>query len=173
MKIAPARPFADRATRESKLARSGAAHDSGPAGRSPSMGCFEDTPLSFIDKGLMPVIEHQRAGIPATAILVISKKLGLSVDTLLLTLGLPRSTVKSRQASGKNLSAQEAERMVRAARIFKRAAEVFEGEEDARNWLKQPSRALGGKAPLSFMDTDAGYDVVDDELKRIEYGIVV
>jgi len=133
---------------------------------------YKDTPLSFIDKGLMPVIEHQRAGIPATAVLVISKKLDLSVDTLLLTLDLPRSTVKSRQASGKNLSAQEAERMVRAARIFKRAAEVFEGEQDARNWLKQPSRALGGKAPLSFMDTDAGYDVVDDELKRIEYGIV-
>ena len=133
---------------------------------------YKDTPLSFIDKGLMPVIEHQRAGIPAAAVQVISKKLDLSVDMLLVTLDLPRSTIKSRQASGKNLSAQEAERMVRAARIFKRAAEVFEGEEDARNWLKQPSRALGGKAPLSYMDTDAGYDVVDDELKRIEYGIV-
>lgn len=74
--------------------------------------------------------------------------------------------------SGKNLTDQNAARRARAARIFKRAAEVFEGEEDASNWLKQPSRALGGKAPLSFMNTDAGYDVVEDELKRIEYGIV-
>lgn len=133
---------------------------------------FRGTPLSFVDGGLVSMIEHQRAGLASGVVGVISQKLDLSVDALLSTLKLPRSTVKARQASGKNLSAPEADRMIRAARIFKRAVEVFEAEEDARNWLKQPSRALGGKAPLSFMDTDAGYDVVDDELKRIEYGIV-
>lgn len=74
--------------------------------------------------------------------------------------------------SRKNLSAQDAEQRARAARILRRAAEVFESAEAARNWLEQPSRALGGKAPLSYIETDAGYDVVDDELKRIEYGIV-
>lgn len=133
---------------------------------------FRDTPLSFVDGGLVSMIEHQRAGLASGVVGVISRKLDLSVDALLSTLKLPRSTVKARQASGKNLSDQEAERMVRAARIFKRATEVLEDEEDARNWLKQPLRALGGEPPLSFLDTDAGYDMVEDELKRIEYGIV-
>ncbi len=133
---------------------------------------FRDTPLSFVDGGLVSMIEHQRAGLASGVVGVISRKLDLSVDALLATLKLPRSTVKARQASGKNLSEQEAERMVRAARIFKRATEVLEDEEDARSWLKQPLRALGGEPPLSFLDTDAGYDMVEDELKRIEYGIV-
>lgn len=136
------------------------------------MRLFRDTPLSFVDGGLVSMIEHQRAGLASGVVGVISRKLDLSVDALLSTLKLPRSTVKGRQASGKNLSEQEAERMVRAARIFKRATEVLEDEEDARNWLKQPLRALGGEPPLSFLDTDAGYDMVEDELKRIEYGIV-
>ena len=133
---------------------------------------FRDTPLSFVDGGLVSMIEHQRAGLASGVVGVISRKLDLSVDALLSTLKLPRSTVKARQAHGRPLSGQEAERMVRAARIFKRATEVLEDEEDARTWLKQPLRALGGEPPLSFLDTDAGYDLVEDELKRIEYGIV-
>ncbi len=66
MKIAPARPFADRATRQSKLARSGAAHDSGPAGRSPSMGCFavkrENANALIARRAPPPCFFHRPAG---------------------------------------------------------------------------------------------------------------
>lgn len=133
---------------------------------------FKNTPLAFIDNGLIQVIEYQRAGLPPVVVGVISQKLGLSADKLLSELGLSRSFVKARQARGQKLSAVEAERVIRAARIFKRAAEVLEDEEGARNWLRQPLRTLGGELPLSFLDTNAGYDLVEDELKRIEYGIV-
>ena len=133
---------------------------------------FKNTPLAFIDNGLIQVIEHQRAGLPFTVVGVISRKLALSVNELLSELGLSSRSVRARQAKGQNLSAVQAERLVRAARIFKRATEVLEEEGDARNWLGQPHRALGGKSPLSFLDTDAGYHMIEDELTRIEYGIV-
>lgn len=78
-----------------------------------------------------------RAGLSPSVIGVISKKLGLSTDRLLWELKLPRSAGKSCHASGKKISALEADGRVRVARIFKRTTEVFEDEEDARNWLKQ------------------------------------
>lgn len=102
---------------------------------------------------------------------LISKKLDTSVDSLLRELKLPRGALKSRQASGTKLSTLEAERMVRVARLFKRALDVFEDEEDVRSWLKQPLRALGGKTPVSYLDIGPGCELVDDELKRIEYGV--
>ena len=132
---------------------------------------FKETSLAFVDSGLGGIIEQLRAGLSPSVIDVITKKLDMSVDSLLRELKLPRSTLKSRQVSGKKLSTLEAERMVRVARLFKRAVEVFEDEEDARNWLKRPLRALGGKSPLSFLDIGPGCDLVDAELKRIEYGI--
>lgn len=60
---------------------------------------------------------------------------------------------------------------MRVARLFRRAMEVFEDEEEARTWIKQPLRTLGGKTPLSYLDVGPGCDLVDDELKRIEYGV--
>lgn len=133
---------------------------------------FKGTSLAFIDSGLGDIIAQVRVGLSPSVISVISKKLDMSVDSLLRELKLPRSTVKFRQASGKRLSAQVAERIVRVARLFKRAMEVFEDEEDARTWIKQPLRTLGGKTPLSYLDVGPGYDLVDDELKRIEYGVL-
>nr|WP_315215725.1 MbcA/ParS/Xre antitoxin family protein [uncultured Duganella sp.] len=38
--------------------------------------------------------------------------------------------------------------------------------------MTQDNRSLGGKAPLSLLDTEAGYELVLDTLGRIEHGIV-
>lgn len=87
---------------------------------------------------------------------MISEKLGRSIDRLLSELKLTRSTVKSRQEGGKKLPTLEAERKVRVAWLFKRAVDVFEDEEDARDWLKQSLRALGCKTPVSFFGYRSG-----------------
>lgn len=82
----------------------------------------------------------------------------MSVARLLRELKLPRSTVKSHQASGKKLSALEAERMVKVARskvraTFGRAAELFDDDDNVRSWLKQPLCTLGAKlrCPWAFI----------------------
>ena len=41
----------------------------------------------------------------------------------------------------------------------------------AATWLRRPSRALGGAAPLALLDSEAGAKAVDDLLGRIEHGI--
>ena len=80
------------------------------------------------------------------------------------------TTDQQRQAARENLSLIESDRLYRLARIEAHATEVFEDEETAADWLKQPNRALGEK-PIDLLDTDAGTDRVDRLLTRIEYGV--
>ena len=133
---------------------------------------FENTSLTFVDNNLFEIIRRQREGLPLKVISVMSRKLDMNVDAFTTALSLPRNIKKSRFMRGKNLPPLAAERVIRAARILKRATEVFESEQDACIWLKLRNRALGGKMPLSYMDTGAGFHHVGDELKRIEYGLV-
>lgn len=61
--------------------------------------------------------------------------------------------------------------MVRLAQVIKRAVEVFEDEQTALSWLKNPNAALGGSSPLSLLDTELGSLAVSNTLGRIEHGV--
>lgn len=138
----------------------------------PALSIFNGTALAFIDGSLYGIIEQLRTGLDPSAMGVICRKLDLSIDELLCELKLRGSTAKNRQAHGKRFLDLAAERLVRTARTFKRAMEVFENESDARAWIRHPLRTLGGASPLSFLDTGPGCELVEDELKRIQYGVV-
>jgi putative toxin-antitoxin system antitoxin component (TIGR02293 family) len=60
----------------------------------------------------------------------------------------------------------------RVNRVFDRAIQVLEDREAAQAWMHQENRSLGGKLPLSLLDTKAGYQLVLDTLGRIESGTV-
>ncbi|MBM0105801.1 DUF2384 domain-containing protein [Steroidobacter sp. S1-65] len=51
-----------------------------------------------------------------------------------------------------------------------RAVQVFNSKEKARDWLKKQNPALQGEVPLELLATDAGAELVTDELTRIDYG---
>ncbi len=55
--------------------------------------------------------------------------------------------------------------------IFIKCIEVFGTKEQAENWMKSPNLALGGKTPASLVIEPKGLKMVEDVLKRIEYGI--
>ena len=55
--------------------------------------------------------------------------------------------------------------------IRKFAEETFGDPTKAAAWLKRPTRALDGKAPLDLLDTEIGAGKVEQLLTRIAYGI--
>ena len=69
------------------------------------------------------------------------------------------------------MSAAEAEKSLRVARVFAFATELLGSETDARVWLTQNIPALGGKRPLDLLDTDVGAYEVTNLLGGIEWGI--
>lgn len=117
-------------------------------------------------------IDTVRNGVPFAVVQHIAERLRLSLDQLLEYSGLSKSTVKARQTNMQPLSAMESDRLYRADRLITKADSIFLNEEDAAAWLRTPLRSLGNVVPLSLIDTVPGYEMVLDELGRIEYGAV-
>ena len=78
-------------------------------------------------------------------------------------------TAQRRKEQGA-LTAEESDRLARIARVTQRAVDALGDTEQARVWLRRPNRALHGVEPLELLRTDAGAELVTDELGRIEYG---
>lgn len=84
---------------------------------------------------------------------------------------IPERTLARRKESGR-FEPDETDRLVRTSRVFARAIELFEGNsENARHWLTNPVRALGGRTQLDFASTDVGAIEVDNLIGRLAYGI--
>jgi len=83
-----------------------------------------------------------------------------------------RTLARVRKSPDQRLSAVASDRLYRLARMFSIAFEVLEDEKMAREWFRRPLAALGGKAPLDLLYTEAGTKEVEELLWRIEYGII-
>ncbi len=119
--------------------------------------------------GELDLVEELRRGLPAGAFKHAAAQLAVPASDLSRWLGLNRRTLARRT---RRLSATESSRLFRLARIHSRAAEVLEGPQAATHWLLRPQRALGGHAPVSLLDTDAGALAVERLLGRIEDAVV-
>jgi putative toxin-antitoxin system antitoxin component (TIGR02293 family) len=84
----------------------------------------------------------------------------------------PRRTLNRREASGQLLSSEEADKVVRVARVTARAQQVFAGQPAyAAAWLREPKSTLGDRTPLQLLATESGALVVEEQLIGIEHGM--
>ena len=111
-----------------------------------------------------------REGIPRKTIDALADLLHLSVSELAKYLHVSERTLQ-RYAPKKLLSSELSDRVLQIAKVYARSVDVFESPDTASQWLKQPSLALGNVAPIEFLDTFSGVEIVLDELTRIEYGV--
>ena len=66
---------------------------------------------------------------------------------------------------------ETSERIYEIARLFRLGYEVFDSPEKFKNWLFTPSKALGNKKPFDFLDSSLGFNVVENEITRIQHNI--
>ena len=111
-----------------------------------------------------------REGIPRKTINALADSLHLSVIELAKYLHVSERTLQ-RYTPEKLLSPELSDRVLQIAKVYARSVDVFESSDTASQWLKQPSVALGHVAPIEFLDTFSGVEIVLDELTRIEYGV--
>ncbi len=80
-------------------------------------------------------------------------------------------TLSRRKVEGR-LNPNESDRLVRAARIFALASDLFDGDIDsAREWLTSTQTALGGSTPIEYASTEPGAREVEALIGRLEHGI--
>jgi putative toxin-antitoxin system antitoxin component (TIGR02293 family) len=116
------------------------------------------------------LVDRLEKGLSTSVIKVLRARVGLT-DEEVYQLIAPRRTLNRREAEGQVLSAEEADRAVRIARIAARAQQVFNGKpEYTQEWLRTPEHALGERSPLQVLTSESGARAVEEILLGIEHG---
>ena len=115
------------------------------------------------------LIAAVRAGLPISAVddaLASGRITPAELDRL----AIPRKTLAHRRAKGR-LTPDQSDRLLRILRILAEAEATFADRLRAGLWLRRPTVALGGEAPLDLLDTEIGARQVETMLGRIAHGI--
>lgn len=112
-----------------------------------------------------------RKGLAYSSFTRFQRNTGLAAASVAELIQISIRTLTRRKAEGK-FTPEESDRLVRGARVFGRAMELFEGDmTEARGWLSAPQPALGGLIPVEFARTEVGAGEVESLLGRLEHGI--
>lgn len=120
-----------------------------------------------------------RKGVPAALLVETGEAMGVPRDQLFRTLHLPRATVNRKISEKGALSPELSERIVGLRKLIGQV-EVMVGESGnpegfnaakwIAQWLEEPSPALGGEKPGSYMDTVEGQELVSSLIARMQSG---
>lgn len=116
------------------------------------------------------IINLARKGFSKRALLSLAKKISLNIQELANILHISERTLQ-RYDDDAIIRTEYAEKAVELARLYARGEEVFGSIDKFKRWIKAPSVVFNGEAPVSILDTSAGFDMVFKELGRIEHGI--
>jgi putative toxin-antitoxin system antitoxin component (TIGR02293 family) len=111
-----------------------------------------------------------RKGYTPEALSALAHSLGASDADWPAILGVSRRTIQRAFQRHDNLDVHVSDRIARIQRVYDLASSILGDTQKARLWLTRPNRVLEGQVPLRLLDTDAGTQLVEDELRRIEFG---
>lgn len=112
-----------------------------------------------------------REGIPYGSLEIISKKINSPVKLVLSIVGVPQTTYNKKKGNHARLDSRDSELVLRISELIDFGLDVFNKDSDKfQRWLSKPNMALGGTAPIKFLDTISGINEVKFCLNRIEHG---
>lgn len=103
----------------------------------------------------------------------LKKRLKVSSKELANVALITQRTLARRKKTGR-MQPAESDRLVRLARVFSGAIELFEGDVDAaQNWMMRPQRAFGGVRPFEMVRSEVGAAEVERLITQLEHGVVI
>lgn len=151
---------------ESTAAQSGPARPGGTPGRHEYLALLG---LRSFDTAAL--VKRLQQGISFAAFERLKKHLGVSSQELAEAALISPRTLARRRQSGR-LRPDESDRLVRLARVFSEAIELFMGDSDAaQSWMMRRNRALGGASPFEMVRTEVGTREVEQLIARAEHGV--
>jgi putative toxin-antitoxin system antitoxin component (TIGR02293 family) len=125
--------------------------------------------IGVAPKSEFDLAEIVEKGLP-TGSLALLKQKGLTFSEISEIVINPR-TLKHRKARREHLSDEETDRLVRVARIVALAETIFGNHAKALSWLRTADDRIGGRRPLSMLQTDAGGRLIESMLWQIDEGV--
>ncbi|WP_280552551.1 antitoxin Xre/MbcA/ParS toxin-binding domain-containing protein [Halomonas sp. 25-S5] len=92
-------------------------------------------------------------------------------EMTLKVIGISERTLYRRVKNPAPLTAEQSSRTWRLAKILTKAEDVFGDREEAQRWMNTPAMGLEGRKPIDLITTQVGYELVDDFLTRMDYGV--
>lgn len=117
------------------------------------------------------LIKAIQKGLPVSELESLQESLGIPMEQLLSLLSISKSTFQRRRKTDGRLDSDQSDHVIRYARLMRQAIEVFESEDDAREWLTEPQFGLGGVVPLKYAETEIGAREVEYLLGCIDHGV--
>jgi putative toxin-antitoxin system antitoxin component (TIGR02293 family) len=127
--------------------------------------------LNDIFKDERKLIEASRAGITKKDYSKIVKSTGLTLELFALMTHITSRTLQRKKPEEK-ISPEASERAILIGKLYFKGQQVFGEMEKFQTWMSRENLALGRKKPKELLDTIIGIGILQDELLRIEYGIV-
>lgn len=125
---------------------------------------------SIINADSSLLINKSRNGISMHKISQIIDRYQLTLKDTANILNVSERTLQ-RYHNNDILTKDITERALRLQRLYERGAEVFGTLDNFISWMKSPILIFKNEKPISFLDTIFGFELLEQEIGRIEHGI--
>jgi putative toxin-antitoxin system antitoxin component (TIGR02293 family) len=117
------------------------------------------------------LLQASREGITKELFIQIVKSTGISIGGFTQMARMTARTLQ-RKKPGEKISPESSERAILIGKLYYEGEVVFGKKETFHAWMDRNIPGLGGKKPKELLDTITGISMVEDELIRIEHGII-
>lgn len=125
-----------------------------------------DIPL----RNMYDYIELSRNGIDKKSLLHLAKTIDFDLKELATVLHVSERTLH-RYELNKNLGVEASSKVLQLAKLYAKGEAVFGDLLKFKSWMQHPNFALAMKKPKELLDTTFGFQLLNEELVRIEHGI--
>lgn len=122
-------------------------------------------------ESVFDLIVVSRRGLSKKAVATLGKNLSMSQTDLFTILHISARTWQ-RYTDEKLLPQDVTEKALQLANLYKQGESVFGDPAKFKGWMDHPSPFFGGKKPIELLDTQFGFQAIQDELIRIEWGVL-
>jgi putative toxin-antitoxin system antitoxin component (TIGR02293 family) len=119
----------------------------------------------------LELIDAIAKGLPVQALYRVSSDVAPDDANFKFQIVSKATLARRKKRAGARLTADESDRLVRLAKVWTFAREVWADDESARAFLFRPHALLAGRRPIDVgLGTDIGARLVEDILGRLKHG---
>ncbi len=118
-------------------------------------------------------IDLIRNGLPGSVINILAKNISFSEEEISKIIHISSRSLQrwTKETKNKILDKETSAKTIELASLFSKGASVFGSIDAFTQWLRLNNSALENKKPIELLDTSIGFDIINDELGKIEYGV--
>jgi putative toxin-antitoxin system antitoxin component (TIGR02293 family) len=124
------------------------------------------------DGNARSLIKLARQGIGFQVFSMLVSRSPFSLSEWSTFLHLSDRTMQRYKKEKRSFDPPQSEKIIEIAILFNKGREVFGDETKFNRWLETENIALGKIAPKDLLDSTFGISLLNDELGRIEHGIL-